>query len=216
MLILHYSLHKTSNSAITQHHPHGTVGHWETTLKHIYLNQCCYCIQRILSKSKHCQSYRSDRYKYNNRKVVIKITVLKPLWLFFASSWPVVQDVSNVLVFLSNCLLIGFRGCSGERVGVDGAVGAVCLAELVGVGGGNFGELVWVGWFFDNRCGLVCLWASVGLVSARWSSFQLCAWSWSTKKQVLRRGVLPFFQQLLGPFPVLFWARLWLFPNLFL
>ena len=67
------------------------------------------------------------------------------------------QDVSNVLVFLSNCLLIGFRGCSGERVGVDGAVGAVCLAELVGVGGGNFGELVWVGWFFDNRCGLVCL-----------------------------------------------------------
>ena len=43
---------------------------------------------------------------------------------------------------LSNYLLIGFGGCSGETVGVDGAVGTVCLAGLVGVVGGNFGEMV--------------------------------------------------------------------------
>ena len=43
---------------------------------------------------------------------------------------------------LSNCLLIGFRGWSGETVGVDGSVGTVCLAASVGVVGGNFGEVV--------------------------------------------------------------------------
>ena len=42
---------------------------------------------------------------------------------------------------LSNYLLIG-RGCGGETAGVDGAVGTVCLAGLVGVVGGNFGEVV--------------------------------------------------------------------------
>ena len=49
------------------------------------------------------------------------------------------QDVSNVLmpmVCLFNCLLIGFRGCSGETVQVDGEFGTVCVAGLVEVVGG--------------------------------------------------------------------------------
>ena len=50
---------------------------------------------------------------------------------------------------VSNCFLIVFRGCNGETVGVDGAVGTVCLAGLVGVVGGYFGGVVvvlGVGW----------------------------------------------------------------------
>ena len=71
---------------------------------------------------------------------------------------------------LSNYLLIG-RGCGGETVGVDGAVGTVCLAGLVGVVGGNFGEvvlLVGVDWLVLRLCfGLFLLsgsWSGVGLV----------------------------------------------------
>ena len=54
------------------------------------------------------------------------------------------QDVSNVLVPMA-CFIQPsdwVRGCGGETVGVDGAVGTVCLAGLVGVVGGNFGEMV--------------------------------------------------------------------------
>jgi len=79
---------------------------------------------------------------------------------------------------LSNYLLIGFRGCGGETVGVDGAVGTVCLAGLVGVVGGNFGEmvlLVGVGWLVLRLCfGLFLLrgsWSGVGslyLISTLW------------------------------------------------
>jgi len=50
---------------------------------------------------------------------------------------------------VSNCFLIVFRGCNGETAGVDGAVGTVCLAGLVGVVGGYFGGVVvvlGVGW----------------------------------------------------------------------
>jgi len=79
---------------------------------------------------------------------------------------------------LSNYLLIGFRGCGGETVGVDGAVGTVCLAGLVGVVGGNFSEvvlLVGVGWLVLRLCfGLFLLsgsWSGVGslyLISTPW------------------------------------------------
>ena len=79
---------------------------------------------------------------------------------------------------LSNYLLIGFRGCGGETVGVDGAVGTVCLAGLVGVVGGNFGEvvlLVAMDWLVLRLCfGLFLLrgsWSGVGslyLISTLW------------------------------------------------
>ena len=64
---------------------------------------------------------------------------------------------------------ITFRGCSGETVGGNGAVGTVCLAGLVGVVGGNFGEvvlLVGVDWLVLRLCfGLFLLsgsWSGVG------------------------------------------------------
>ena len=66
---------------------------------------------------------------------------------------------------LSNYLLIS-RGCGGETVGVDGAVGTVCLAGLVGVVGGNFGEvvlLVGVGWL------VLRLWFGLFLLNGSWS-----------------------------------------------
>ena len=116
---------------------------------------------------------------------------------------------------LSNYLLIGFRGCGGETVGVDGAVGTVCLAGLVGVVGGNFGEMVlWVGvgWLVLRLCfGLFLLrgsWSGVGSLT----SFQLCGRGHDPRKnQVLRLGILPIFPKVLIHLPVLFWARLWLF-----
>ena len=61
---------------------------------------------------------------------------------------------------------ITFRGCSGETVGVDGAVGTVCLAGLFGVVGGNYGEvvlLVGVGWL------VLRLWFGLFLLSGSWS-----------------------------------------------
>ena len=74
---------------------------------------------------------------------------------------------------VSNCLLIGFRGWSGETVGVDGVVGAICWAGLVGEVKGSFCELVslvFVGcnwlvlrlWF--GLCLLRGSWSGVGLV----------------------------------------------------
>ena len=77
---------------------------------------------------------------------------------------------------LSNYLLIGFRGCGGETVGVDGAVGTVCLAGLVGVVGGNFGEvvlLVGVGWLVLRLCFGLFLLSGSWSGSARCTSFQL-------------------------------------------
>ena len=66
----------------------------------------------------------------------------------------------------------------GETVGVDGAVRTVCLAGLVGVVGGYFGEmvlLVGVGWLVLRLCfGLFLLrgsWSGVGslyLISTLW------------------------------------------------
>ena len=91
------------------------------------------------------------------------------------------QHISNVLVpmacFIQLPPLIGFRS-RGETVGVDGAVRTVCLAGLVGVVGGNFGEmvlLVGVGWLVLRLCfGLFLLrgsWSGVGslyLISTLW------------------------------------------------
>ena len=77
--------------------------------------------------------------------MVIEITGLKPLWLFFGSSWHLMQHVSNVLVPMACFIQLPPDWVSRlwwETVGVDGAVGTVCLAGLVGVVGGNFGEMV--------------------------------------------------------------------------
>ena len=51
-------------------------------------------------------------------------------------------------------------------------------------------------------------------MSARCSSFQLHTWSWSTKKEVLRLGVLPFFQcSPSGTFPTTRLGKALAFPN---
>ena len=92
------------------------------------------------------------------------------------------------------------------------------MAGLVGVVGGNFGEvvlLVGVGWL------VLRLWFGLFLLSGSWSGVGLVYFNsmpdhYPPKNQVLRLGVLPIFPKVLIPFPVLFWARLWLFPNLFL
>ena len=91
------------------------------------------------------------------------------------------QDVSNVLVPMACFIQLPPDWVSRlwwETVGVDGAVGTVCLAGLVGVVGGNFGEmvlLVGVGWLVLRLCfGLFMLrgsWSGVGslyLISTLW------------------------------------------------
>ena len=54
-------------------------------------------------------------------------------------------------------------------------------------------------------------------MSARCTSFQLRGRGHDPRKnQVLRLGILPIFPKVLIHLPVLFWARLWLFPDLIL
>ena len=101
-------------------------------------------------------------------------------------------------VFYPNTLLIGLRGCSGVTVGVDGAVGTVCLAGLAGVVGGNFGGVVLfvgVGWL------ALLLWFGLFLLSVSWSDVgsvylisTLCSVMNDPRKhQVLQLDVLRVF-----------------------
>ena len=91
--------------------------------------------------------------------MVIEITGLKPLWLFF---WFVVASYATCLqcacangMFYTTTSSDWVSRSRGETVGVDGAVRTDCLAGLVGVVGGNFGEmvlLVGVGWLVLRLC----------------------------------------------------------------
>ena len=135
------------------------------------INAVIVYVHRNLSKS---EQYHWQ--KWNNRKVVIKITGLKPLWLFLASSWPVMQNVGDVCVTMVCCIQLPPAWVSRlewETVGVDGVVGAICWAGLVGEVKGSFCELfslVFVGcnwlvlrlWF--GLCLLRGSWSGVGLV----------------------------------------------------
>ena len=105
-------------------------------------------INAVIAHRRFCPHLSNQEYgqNYNNRKMVIEITGLKPLWLFF---WFVVASNARCLqcacangVFYPTTSWLGFEV-------VVGAVGTVCLAGLVGVVGDNFGEvvlLVGVGW----------------------------------------------------------------------
>ena len=57
-------------------------------------------INAVIAHRRFCPNLSNQDYgqNYNNRKMVIESTGLKPLWLFFGSSWHLMQHVSNVLV----------------------------------------------------------------------------------------------------------------------
>ena len=127
-----------------QYHPHGTVGHWGTGL---------------------CPNMNN----LTDRNTITEKWWLKSLgsshFFTFASLWPVMTRCLQCAC--ANGVLYPTASWLGSEVVVGRQLelmewleGAVCLAGLVGVIGGNFGELVLlvgVGWL------VLQLWFKIGL-----------------------------------------------------